>query len=104
MKDALGRVPIPIGMAILKFEPGGVSKEFYVYGNERVAMIVPNTLGTTPSRIQHNEATFFLTDHLGNTRVAYMATTTPGSSYIINTLEKFVFANEDEMTTSRVNF
>ncbi|WP_300663746.1 hypothetical protein [Fluviicola sp.] len=71
MKDTLGRVPIPIGMAIVKFEPGGATNEFYVYGNERVAMITPNTLGTTPSRIQHNKATFFLTDHLGNTRVNF---------------------------------
>ena len=105
MKDALGRVPIPIGMAIVKFAGSGpgVSKteEFYVYGTERIAMIVPNTLGTTPSRIQYNEATYFLTDHLGNTRVAYMPTTTTNHDvYIINAVEEFAFANEDEMATN----
>ena len=90
VKDALGR-----DLAIVRFTGTGSSvsqtKEFYVYGNERVAMIVPNTLGTTPSRIQYNEATFFLTDHLGNTRVAYMTTTTPGSSYIINALDYYPY-------------
>ena len=86
---------------ILRFEPGGVTKEFYVYGTERIAMIVPNTLGTTPSRIQFNEATYFLTDHLGNTRVAYMPTTTTNHDvYIINAVEEFAFANEDEMATN----
>ena len=75
----------------MKIEPGNVSNEFYVYGNERVAMIVPNTLGTTPSRIQYNEATFFLADHLGNTRVAYMSTATAGSSYIINALDYYPY-------------
>ena len=86
---------------ILRFEPGGVTKEFYVYGTERIAMIVPNTLGITPSRIQFNEATYFLTDHLGNTRVAYMATTTTNhDAYIINEVEEFAFANEDEMATN----
>ena len=67
------------------------SNEFYVYGNECIAMIVPNTLGNTPSRIQYNEATFFLADHLGNTRVFYMTTTTPGSSYIINALDYYPY-------------
>ncbi|MNU74914.1 hypothetical protein D3C71_644270 [compost metagenome] len=90
VKDALGRVPISIGMAILKFEPGGVTEEFYVYGNERVALIVPNTLGTTPSLIQHNEATYFLTDHLGNTRVAYMPTPT-SNPYIINAVDYYPY-------------
>ena len=94
IKDALGRVPIPIGMAIVKFAGSDpdVSKteEFYVYGTERVAMIVPNTLGTTPSRIQFNEATYFLTDHLGNTRVAYMDS--PGSDpYIINAVDYYPY-------------
>ena len=90
VKDALGR-----DLAIVRFTGTGSSvsqtEEFYVYGNERAAMIVPNTLGTTPSRIQYNEATFFLADHLGNTRVAYMATTTPGSSYIINALDYYPY-------------
>lgn len=63
-------------------------------------MISLNTLGLTQSRIQYNEATFFLTDHLGNTRVAYMSTATTGSNYIINALEEFAFANEDEMATN----
>ncbi|MNU74916.1 RHS Repeat protein [compost metagenome] len=85
VKDALGR-----DLAILKFEPGGVTKEFYVYGNERVALIVPNTLGTTPSLIQHNEATYFLTDHLGNTRVAYMPTPT-SNPYIINAVDYYPY-------------
>ncbi len=85
VKDALGR-----DLAIVKFEPGGTSKEFYVYGNERVAMISPNTGGTTPSRIQHNEATFFLTDHLGNTRVAYMAANS-SMAYIINAADYYPY-------------
>ena len=94
VKDALEGVPIPIGMAIVKFAGSDpdVSKteEFYVYGTERVAMIVPNTLGTTPSRIQFNEATYFLTDHLGNTRVAYMDS--PGSDpYIINAVDYYPY-------------
>ena len=91
IKDALGR-----DLAIVKFAGSDpdVSKteEFYVYGTERVAMIVPNTLGTTPSRIQFNEATYFLTDHLGNTRVAYMATTTTNhDAYIINAVDYYPY-------------
>jgi RHS repeat-associated protein len=89
VKDALGR-----DLAIVKFTTvSGVTdqrREFYVYGNERVAMIVPNTLGTTPSRIQHNEATYFLTDHLGNTRVSYMAAPTAGP-YIINAVDYYPY-------------
>lgn len=89
VKDALGR-----DLAIVKFTTvGGVTdqqKEFYVYGKERVAMIVPNTLGNTPSRIQHNEATYFLTDHLGNTRVSYLAAPTAGP-YIINAVDYYPY-------------
>ena len=75
---------------ITRFEHKGFSKK--IYGTERIAKIVPNTLGITPSRIQFNEATYFLTDHLGNTRVAYMATTTTNhDAYIINAVDYYPY-------------
>ena len=40
----------------------------------------------------YNEATYFLTDHLGNTRVAYMPTTTTNHDvYIINAVDYYPY-------------
>ena len=44
--------------------------EYFVFGTERIARIT-DAGGATPAKIYTDEATFFLYDHLGNTRVSY---------------------------------
>jgi len=44
--------------------------EYFVFGTERIARIT-DAGGATPAKIYADEATFFLYDHLGNTRVSY---------------------------------
>jgi hypothetical protein len=45
-------------------------QEYFVHGTDRVARVTAGS--TTPlERIQTDEATFFLYDHLGNTRMAF---------------------------------
>ncbi|WP_448927410.1 T6SS effector amidase Tae4 family protein [Fluviicola sp.] len=69
IKDALGR-----DLAIVKFVTNNStnntvkSTEYFVYGTDRVARVI--SVGGEP-KIRVNEATFFLYDHLGNTRVAF---------------------------------
>jgi RHS repeat-associated protein len=69
IKDALGR-----DLSIMKFTTVGSTTtsatEYFVYGTDRVARVTVST--TTPlAKIQPDEATYFLYDHLGNTRVAF---------------------------------
>ncbi|WP_343636020.1 RHS repeat-associated core domain-containing protein [Fluviicola sp.] len=70
IKDATGR-----DLSIVKFTTTGStttsSSEYFVYGSDRVARITAST--TTPAaKIHPAEATYFIYDHLGNTRVAFM--------------------------------
>jgi hypothetical protein len=68
IKDALGR-----DLAIVKFTSGvsNPSVEYFVFGNERIARVT----SVTGAKIYPTEATFFLYDHLGNTRVAFQYST-----------------------------
>ena len=71
IKDALGR-----DLSIVKFVTTDSTStttsntEYFVYGTDRVARVLP--INTTDQKVQPDEATYFLYDHLGNTRVAFM--------------------------------
>jgi RHS repeat-associated protein len=71
IKDALGR-----DLAIVKFVTDNTthntvkSTEYFVYGTDRVARVTNELPGDY--KIRPDEASFFLCDHLGNTRVAFM--------------------------------
>jgi RHS repeat-associated protein len=91
IKDALGR-----DLAIVKFTTtNGVTppptKEFFVFGNERIARIVSDGLGSSPERIYPKEATFFLYDHLGNTRVSFENVGTDNLSKVVNALDYYPY-------------
>ncbi|WP_430406842.1 RHS repeat-associated core domain-containing protein [Fluviicola sp.] len=80
-------------MSIVKFTTVGStttsSKEYFVYGTDRVARVTVSA--TTPlAKIQPDEATYFLYDHLGNTRVAFSV---DGSNVplIVNALDYYSY-------------
>ncbi|WP_430406826.1 RHS repeat domain-containing protein [Fluviicola sp.] len=88
IKDALGR-----DLSIVKFTTIGSTTasgtEYFVYGTDRVARVTVGT--TTPlAKIQPDEATYFLYDHLGNTRVAFSV---DGSNVplIVNALDYYSY-------------
>ncbi len=88
IKDALGR-----DLSIVKFITDGSttsSMEYFVYGTDRVARVTTGSSGSIPSRIYFDEATYFLYDHLGNTRVAFMVN---GSNVplIVNALDYYSY-------------
>lgn len=63
IKDAMGR-----DLAVVKWIDNTLQPvEYYVYGKDRVATVT----STANNKILNTEATFFLYDHLGNTRVAF---------------------------------
>lgn len=70
IKDALGR-----DLAVVKFTSGvsNPSVEYFVFGNERIARVVKSADAST--RVLTDEATFFLYDHLGNTRLSFQYST-----------------------------
>ncbi|WP_430406836.1 RHS repeat-associated core domain-containing protein [Fluviicola sp.] len=93
IKDELGRVPIDIGISIVKFTTIGSTTtsgtEYFVYGTDRVARVTVSA--TTPlAKIQPDEATYFVYDHLGNTRVAFSVN---GSNVplIVNALDYYSY-------------
>jgi len=49
--------------------------EYFIFGTERIARIT-EAGGATPAQLYTDEATFFLYDHLGNTRVSYAVSST----------------------------
>lgn len=88
IKDALGR-----DLSIVKFTTTGSTTtsgtEYFVYGTDRVARVTVSA--TTPlAKIQPDEATYFLYDHLGNTRVAFSVN---GSNVplIVNALDYYSY-------------
>ena len=88
IKDALGR-----DLSIVKFTTTGSTTtsgtEYFVYGTDRVARVTISA--TTPlAKIQPDEATYFLYDHLGNTRVAFSV---DGSNVplIVNALDYYSY-------------
>ena len=72
LKDATGR-----DLAIVKFVTDNnthittKNTEYFVYGTDRVARVTNET--PVDYKIRKDEATYFLYDHLGNTRVAFRA-------------------------------
>ncbi len=72
LKDAAGR-----DLAIVKFVTDNTTHntvketEYFVYGTDRVARVTNNNV-PGDYKIQTDEATYFLYDHLGNTLVAFM--------------------------------
>jgi RHS repeat-associated protein len=55
----------------MKFTTTATTKEYFVFGNGRIARVT----SVTGAKIYPTEATFFLYDHLGNTRVAFQYST-----------------------------
>jgi len=91
VKDFLGR-----NLAVVKcITTNGVAspptKEFFVIGNDRIARIVSDGLGGTPSRIYAKEAIFFLYDHLGNTRVSFENVGTDFVSTVKNAMDYYPY-------------
>ncbi len=72
LKDAAGR-----DLAIVKFVTDNTTHntvketEYFVYGTDRVARVTNNNV-PGDYKIREDEAAYFLYDHLGNTRVAFM--------------------------------
>lgn len=68
IKDNVSR-----NLAIVKFHTVGPttteSTEYFVHGTERIARVTDENAGD--EQLHFSEATFFLYDHLGNTRVSY---------------------------------
>ena len=87
IKDAQGR-----DLGIVKFttDNSGTAqtKEYYVYGVDRIARVVKGS--GSDARIYTNEATLFIYDHLGNTRVSYtlMNNAVP---YIVNAMDYYPY-------------
>ncbi len=76
-------------MRIRPFMEMTASTEHFVYGTDRLARITVSS--TVPlAKIQPDEATYFLYDHLGNTRVAFRV---DGSNVptIINALDYYSY-------------
>jgi len=91
IKDALGR-----DLAIVKFTTtNGVTpaptKEYFVFGKERIARIISDELSSTPERIYPKEATFFLYDHLGNTRVSFENVGVQYMSKVVNAVDYYPY-------------
>ncbi|MBI3239118.1 MAG: hypothetical protein HYZ43_09810, partial [Flavobacteriia bacterium] len=86
IKDALGR-----DLAVVKFTSGvsNPSVEYFVFGNERIARVT----SVTGAKIYPTEATFFLYDHLGNTRVSFQYSTANGSfpHTIVNAMDYYPY-------------
>ncbi|WP_430406829.1 RHS repeat-associated core domain-containing protein [Fluviicola sp.] len=88
IKDALGR-----DLSIVKFTAVGSTAtsatKYFVHGTDRVALVTVSA--TTPlAKIQPDEATYFVYDHLGNTRVAFSVN---GSNVplIVNALDYYSY-------------
>ncbi|HLP55069.1 MAG TPA: RHS repeat-associated core domain-containing protein [Fluviicola sp.] len=92
IKDALGR-----DLAILTFttidDDLDITAEYFVFGHERIARVISRGVGSPPERIYSNEATFFLYDHLGNTRVAFQHSTANPAvpSTIMNAMDYYPY-------------
>ncbi len=87
IKDAQGR---DLGIVTFTTNSGGTTqtKEYYVHGIDRIARVVTASGGN--ARIYTNEATLFIYDHLGNTRVSYtlMNNAVP---YIVNAMDYYPY-------------
>nr|WP_294860817.1 RHS repeat-associated core domain-containing protein [uncultured Fluviicola sp.] len=88
IKDALGR-----DLSIVKFTTTGSTTtsatEYFVHGTDRVARV---TVGTNIplAKIKPDEVTYFLYDHLANTRVAFM-TDSLSVPLIVNALDYYSY-------------
>ena len=89
LKDATGR-----DLAIVKFVTDNnthlttKNMEYFVYGTDRVARVTNET--PVDYKIRKDEATYFLYDHLGNTRVAFRAKD-EDSVIIVNALDYYSY-------------
>jgi RHS repeat-associated protein len=77
LQDAMGRA-----IAIKQTNSAGTNWEYYLFGTEREMLLKPKAnqapganASNTAKRVNLTQATAYLYDHLGNTRVAYMPNT-----------------------------
>ncbi|MFT7086295.1 MAG: RHS repeat-associated protein [Vicingaceae bacterium] len=88
LMDAMGRT-----VAIFKKGFNGDGWEYYAHGSEREARILPTAVqvpgpnstltDTTQMQIPKDQATFYVNDHLGNTRITYTPTSIYGTPNMV---------------------
>jgi RHS repeat-associated protein len=88
LMDAMGRT-----VAIFKKGFNGDGWEYYAHGGERETRILPTAVqvpgpnstltDTTQMQITKDQATFYVNDHLGNTRITYTPTDIYGTANLV---------------------